>query len=79
MTDYFSPLYRHSGSNCKETCNQQMTTTTTAVTCKTGDFLDGGRCQSCVEYVAKFTFFCTLNLNVNYSICGEQGFLKVPV
>ncbi|XP_039508364.1 tumor necrosis factor receptor superfamily member 25 isoform X2 [Pimephales promelas] len=49
-------------SNCKETCNQQMTTTTTAITCKTGDFLDGGRCQSCVEFGCKnesCKSFCT--------------------
>ncbi|XP_056097785.1 tumor necrosis factor receptor superfamily member 25 [Rhinichthys klamathensis goyatoka] len=48
--------------NCKEKCNRQTTTTTTAVACKNGYFLDGGRCQSCVEFSCKSEScksFCT--------------------
>lgn len=52
--------------NCKEKCNRQTTPKTTAVTtstsCKNGYFLDGGRCQSCVEFSCKSEScksFCT--------------------
>ncbi|XP_077070612.1 tumor necrosis factor receptor superfamily member 25 isoform X2 [Siphateles boraxobius] len=39
--------------NCKEKCNRQTTTTTTAVACTNGNFLEGGRCRSCVEFSCK--------------------------
>ncbi|CAM4680036.1 unnamed protein product [Leuciscus chuanchicus] len=49
-------------SNCTEKCNPQTTAATTAVDCRNGYFLDGGRCQSCVEFSCKSEsckYFCT--------------------
>ncbi|KAK7132220.1 hypothetical protein R3I93_018699 [Phoxinus phoxinus] len=48
-------------SNCTEKCNQH-TTPTTSTACTNGYFLDGGRCQSCVEFSCKSELcksFCT--------------------